>query len=154
MGPLALALIGGGLGALKSQEEKNMWSDQQRAEAEKSRYAPWTKQWGQNLEPPTGDMGNMMAGAATGLDVGSKMDDSAWKKGIVSQILQKNNPEEMDTSDMELMDDTREPDNLYKRQKQYRLFDDNTLDYLRGDEGTLMANKDKYSDILGYKTGH
>lgn len=70
MGPLALALIGAGIGALRSKEEKNIWSDQQKAEAEKSRYAPWTGQWGQNLKGPTGDISHVMGGAATGFLLG------------------------------------------------------------------------------------
>jgi hypothetical protein len=70
MDPITLALIGAGIGALKSNEEKNIWADQQKAEAEKSRYGAWTKQWGNNLKPPTGDMSHVMGGAATGYLLG------------------------------------------------------------------------------------
>ena len=74
MGPIALALIGAGLGALKSSEEKNMWADQQKAEAEKTRYGAWTGMKGDNLKPPTGDMGNMMTGAMAGYAIGASGD--------------------------------------------------------------------------------
>ena len=73
MGPLALALIGAGIGALKSEEEKNMWADQQRAEAEKTRYGAWTGQWGKNVPQPS-YLSNIMGGATSGFLIGKGAD--------------------------------------------------------------------------------
>lgn len=104
MEPMTIAmLVGAGLGALRSNEEKNMWADQQRAEAEKTRYAPWTGQWGSNLAPPTGDMGNIMAGTMAGAAIGQQMDRNA------------------DTT----LTDGDQPENIYTRHKKYSLFGSN-----------------------------
>jgi hypothetical protein len=74
MEPMTIAMLAGaGLGALKSQEEKNIWADQQKAEAEKTRYAPWTGQWGQNLPGPKGDLANMAFGASVGAGLSQGM---------------------------------------------------------------------------------
>jgi hypothetical protein len=121
MGPIAIAMLAGaGLGALKSQEEKNIWADQQKAEAEKTRYAPWTGQWGQNLPGPTGDMGNVMAGSLAFGDFAQKGGygkDSA--KSDNSQTSLTVTPAEQGVGD------TRLDENYYKRQRRY--MDDGVL---------------------------
>jgi hypothetical protein len=110
MGPMAIAmLVGAGLGALKSKEEKNMWADQQKAEAEKTRYAPWTGQWGQNLPGPTGDMGNIMAGTMAGAAIGQQMDGGS--------LADDNADTTLTNGDMNGIDNTRPIDNYYELQK-------------------------------------
>lgn len=123
MGPLLLAAIGAGLGALKSAEEKNIWADQQRAEADKSKYGAWTGQWGKNLAGPTGDMGNVMAGAMAGYGVGQKGDMTNSSSDSADTNLAEEEP--MNTS---IMDDTRPMSNYYRMHKRQGL----GIDY--GDE--------------------
>jgi hypothetical protein len=112
MDPITLGLIGAGIGALQSNEERNRWKDQQMAEAEKTRYSAFTGMKGENLKPPTGDMNHMFAGAATGYALGQKGDgvndskDAAVEDdGFGSQAFG------------EPSDDVRSPDNYYKKQK-------------------------------------
>jgi hypothetical protein len=84
--PITIGLLAGaGLGALKSSEEKNMWGDQQKAEAEKTRYSAWTGMHGNNLAPPDGDMANVMAGAAAGAAAGQKWDASNTADAAVDE---------------------------------------------------------------------
>jgi hypothetical protein len=119
MEPMTIAmLVGAGLGALKSNEEKGIWSDQQKAEAEKSRYAPWTGQWGQNLPGPTGDMGNIMAGTMAGAAIGQQMKPSAPSNDNANLKL--------DNVDMDGIDNTMPQGNFYEIQRLKRrgMFDD------------------------------
>ena len=109
MEPMTIAmLVGAGLGALKSNEEKNMWADQQKAEAEKTRYAPWTGQWGKNLDPPTGDAGRIMEGALTGAAIGQQMKSPTTTDNSVTELT---------GTDMNGIDNTRPFDNYYELQK-------------------------------------
>jgi hypothetical protein len=104
MGPMAIAmLVGAGLGALRSNEEKNMWADQQKAEAEKTRYAPWTGQWGSNLAPPTGDVANIGAGVVSGAAIGQQMNKNSGTK---------------------LTEEAKPEGNFYSRHQKYNLLGD------------------------------
>lgn len=107
-------LLGAGLGALKSSEEKNIWADQQKAEAEKTRYAPWTGQWGHNLPGPTGDMGNIMASSLA-------FGDFAQKGGFgKDKSVNDNSKTSLTITPAEQgIDDTRLDDNYYLRQRRY-----------------------------------
>jgi hypothetical protein len=149
MGPVALALIGAGLGALKSAEEKNMWADQQKAEAAKTRYAPWTGQWGQNLAPPTGDMAHMLAGGLAGFDIGSKGDLSKNLGGSsdteTAKLQSTVDDMKAQSINAEPADDVRPADNLYQKQKRYRLLDE---EYLRDPD---PYSGSMYADILNYR---
>jgi hypothetical protein len=150
MGPVALALIGAGLGALKSTEEKNMWEDQQKAEAAKTRYAPWTGQWGRNLDTPTGDMANMMLGASAALGLGQQLSGKKMK------LFDDSDEGKKSLYQMNGVDETRPPENLYRYQKEkrdrgYRLLDGDYRDYIDdGYSGTLYADKKRYSDPLSH----
>jgi|688.fasta_scaffold757018_2 hypothetical protein len=131
MGPMGIAmLVGAGLGALKSNEERSMWADQQRAEAEKTRYAPWTGQWGQNLPGPTGDMGNIMAGTMAGAAIGQQMDSPSPSDNTDTTV----------TEDMNIVDDTRPSDNYYKMQRSNMDGRDPFLDFLDKRYPTLNAH--------------
>lgn len=110
MDPITISmLIGAGLGALKSQEEKNMWADQQKAEAEKTRYAPWTGQWGKTLDGPIGDMGNIMSGAMAGAAIGQQMPGGS--------STDDNADTSLTSVDMDGIDNTRSSDNYYEFQR-------------------------------------
>lgn len=133
-------LVGAGLGALKSQEEKNIWADQQKAEAEKTRYAPWTGQWGNNLPPPAGDVNHIGSGAMTGAVLGQSMtNNSAVKKDKPDLRL----TEPVDTSSA--VDDTRPSNNYYRLQNEYRLFDE---------QPELYADESRYPEMFGRKLSH
>lgn len=139
MEPMTIAMIiGAGLGALKSSEEKNMWADQQRAEAEKTRYAPWTGQWGKTLDGPIGDMGHIMAGAMSGAKVGQQMVDDKNKV--------KDNKDLRVTAAENGVDDTRPANNYYRLQNEYRLFDENP--------GVLYADESRYPTMFGRQLSH
>lgn len=115
MGPMAIgALIGAGLGALKSQEEKNNWADQQQAEAEMTRYGTWTGQHGKNLAPPTGDLGNIMAGAGAGAAVGQGWDHTDTGGGEADAAGEIDDSGVTTTNGI---DETRLPDNYYRKQQ-------------------------------------
>lgn len=128
-------LVGAGLGALKSQEEKNMWADQQKAEAEKTRYAPWTGQWGKTLDGPTGDVGNIMAGTMAGAGIGQQM--------VGDKKAAKDNKDLKVTESEKSVDDTRPMNNYYRLQNEYRLIDENP--------GELYADESRYPEMFGRK---
>jgi hypothetical protein len=113
MDPITLALIGAGVGALQSNEERNRWKDQQMAEAEKTRYGAFTGLHGENLKPPTGDMNHMFAGAATGYALGQKA--GSVEKGSDKAASESGGSEGAVFG--EPSDDLRSSDNYYKRQK-------------------------------------
>jgi hypothetical protein len=112
MDPITLGLIGAGIGALKSNEERNRWQDQQMAEAEKTRYGAFTGMKGENLAPPTGDMGHMFAGAAAGYALGQKGDVTDKDSDQVESSSESQ-------SFQEPADDTRGFENYWKKQKDY-----------------------------------
>ena len=121
-------LVGAGLGALKSQEEKNMWADQQKAEAEKTRYAPWTGQWGKTLDGPTGDMGNIMAGTMAGAGIGQQMPGGSSTDDNADTTLTN--------VDMDGIDNTRPMGNFYEIQRLKRR---GMMDDFDDEKGTLIS---------------
>jgi hypothetical protein len=129
MGPMGIAmLVGAGLGALRSNEEKNMWADQQKAEAEKTRYAPWTGQWGKTLDGPTGDMGNIMAGTMAGAAIGQQMDGGSSSDDNTDTTLTN--------VDMDGIDDTRPKGNFYEIQRLKRR---GMMDDFDNEKSTLIS---------------
>lgn len=121
-------LVGAGLGALRSNEEKNMWADQQKAEAEKTRYAPWTGQWGKTLDGPTGDMGNIMAGTMAGAAIGQQMDGGSSSDDNTDTTLTN--------VDMDGIDDTRPKGNFYEIQRLKRR---GMMDDFDNEKSTLIS---------------
>lgn len=71
MDPITMGLlIGGGAGLLKNElVDKPQHKRMQLAEAEKTRYSPWTGMQGQTLTPPSA-FGSALQGATTGAMIG------------------------------------------------------------------------------------
>lgn len=67
---VGVAGAGMALGALENNEEQKQHSRMQRAQAEMTRYSPWTGMQGQILTPPKSIFGSMLQGGATGAMIG------------------------------------------------------------------------------------
>jgi hypothetical protein len=74
MDPLTLALIGGGLGFLKSGQDDAMAKKQNLLNAQIMRYSPWTGMHPNQTQGHGDQLGNIMQGALTGGMFGQALD--------------------------------------------------------------------------------
>lgn len=74
MHPLVIgALVGAGLGYLQNKDEKKNFREQQRLNAIKARFSPWTGIHPTNPQQPQGLLGAMGGGAVGGLMAGQSI---------------------------------------------------------------------------------
>jgi hypothetical protein len=77
MDPLTLALIGGGLGLLKSGQDEAAAKKQNLLNAQIMRYSPWTHMTPSAQQGHGDQLGNVMQGAFTGAALGQSMGKDA-----------------------------------------------------------------------------
>lgn len=77
MWPYLLATLG--MSALKSSEDQKNYKQQQLAEAEKTRFSPWTGMQGQTLQRPS-QSGTLMQGLMAGLMMGQQFGGGSGNK--------------------------------------------------------------------------
>lgn len=78
---VGVTAAGIGAGVLKGREEQKAHRRRQLAEAEKTRYSPWTGVTGQTLAPPSSVFGSALQGGVAGATLG---------QGIGNLVQQRN----------------------------------------------------------------